>query len=487
MTTRRIPLRAKIAAALGSAVVVLLVGAAATLSSRQTRVVLAWVQHTYAVIGLLQGVSGRASDAETAQHDFSLTGEARAWSAYDSAVADVRRLATRVRIATGDDPDQQARAMRLTSLAEKLSVTNVDAPPVLPVQIRAVVRDMVDHEERLLAVRDAKRQSDSLRTRAIIIAGSILAFLLAVATSAALARAAEREQATATQLREQAAKLTETNAQLQQQADRERLARADAETARAAAEEANRAKSDFLRNMSHELRTPLNAIAGYAELLSMGIRGPVTDAQVADLDAIRRSEQHLLSLINAVLAFARLEGSQEQYTLEPVSAWEIVAGVESLVHPQMQAKGLVYHSRCDCPRPGCAAYADRDKLTQILVNLLSNAMKFTDRGGEVTVSCEADTLRVRIRVRDTGRGIPAAELDRIFEPFVQLNRQLSRPADGMGLGLSISRDLARGMGGDLTADSEPGGGSTFTVHLPTSPVRASVRRTARAATPGTTG
>jgi signal transduction histidine kinase len=454
MSRSRIPLRAKIAAAFASAAVVLLVGVATMLSSSQTRVVVSWVRHTYNVIELLDAASNRASDAETAQRDFSLAGDAREWASYDSAVADVRHLALRIRDSTAENATEQVRAAALVSLADRLVATSVDAKPTLPIQIRSLVRVMLGEEEQLLSLRELEREADSMRTRGIIVAGSSLAFLLALATSLALARAAEREQASAREA--------------EQIAVRERQARADAETARAAAEEANRAKSDFLRNMSHELRTPLNAIAGYTELLALGIHGPVTEEQATALDAIRRSEHHLLSLINSVLAFARLEGSQEQYTLEPVSVRDVVDNVEGLVRPQIQGKGLVYESQCDgiSPRWDGRAMADRDKLTQILVNLLSNAVKFTERGGEISVTCESDTARVRIRVHDTGRGIPEGELDRIFEPFVQLDRQLSRPADGMGLGLSISRDLARGMGGDLTAKSTPGAGATFTVHLP---------------------
>jgi signal transduction histidine kinase len=148
-----------------------------------------------------------------------------------------------------------------------------------------------------------------------------------------------------------------------------------------------------------------------------------------------------------------------------VAIRDAVAGAEALVAPQARAKELAL-AVAPCP-PGLAVRADPEKVRQILVNLLSNAVKFTDRGGRVEVGCVDGTNdRVRVFVRDTGIGIPADQLDRIFEPFVQVRADLTRTAEGTGLGLAISRDLARGMGGDLTAESTVGAGSTFTLTLP---------------------
>ena len=245
-------------------------------------------------------------------------------------------------------------------------------------------------------------------------------------------------------------------------------ARAEAEAARAEAEAASRAKSEFLAVMSHELRTPLNAIGGYAELIELGIRGPVTDAQREDLQRIQRSQRALLGLINEVLNYARLETGAVTYDLTDVPVADAVAAAEVLVAPQLRAKGLGYAwAGAD---PGLAVRADRDKLQQILLNLLSNAVKFTNARaglpGRVEVSCEAGDGTVLIRVRDTGVGVAGDKLEAIFEPFVQVNASLTRPHEGTGLGLAISRDLARGMCGDLTAESTPGVGSTFTLTLP---------------------
>ena len=216
--------------------------------------------------------------------------------------------------------------------------------------------------------------------------------------------------------------------------------------------------------MSHELRTPLNAIAGYAELMEMGIRGPVTGEQQEDLRRIRRSQQHLLGLINDVLNFAKLETGAVRYEIVDLPVHEVLEGVEPLIAPQLAAKHL--HCEFGHARNGLLVRADRDKLQQILLNLLSNAVKFTDAGGRIAVDCEPCDGQVRLRVADTGIGIPPDRLETIFEPFVQLDQRLTRTTEGTGLGLAISRDLARAMGGELTVRSVVGEGSEFALVLP---------------------
>jgi PAS domain S-box-containing protein len=237
--------------------------------------------------------------------------------------------------------------------------------------------------------------------------------------------------------------------------------------AREGAERANRAKSDFLAVMSHELRTPLNAIAGYAELMDMELRGPVTDAQREDLARIRRSQRHLLSLINDVLNFTRVDAGRIEYHIEPVALGAALASVGELVGPQLAEKGLTYeYAEC---ASDLVARADREKLQQVVLNLLSNAIKFTPAGGRVTLRCaRSDAGNVLVQVADTGIGIPHDQLDSIFEPFVQVRSGLTRTEGGTGLGLAISRDLARAMGGDLRVESTVGDGSTFTLVLPSS-------------------
>jgi PAS domain S-box-containing protein len=236
----------------------------------------------------------------------------------------------------------------------------------------------------------------------------------------------------------------------------ERKAREDAEIS-------NRVKSDFLALLSHEFRTPLQAIFGYTELLEREIHGPLNDSQRRDVSRIQQSEQHLLGLITAILDFAKLESGQPMdLSLQPTLVHEVLVHLEGLVGPQLEEKELHYEYRCD--DPSIIAYADAAKVQQIVLNLLANAIKFTDQGGSITLTAELEADAIAIRVSDTGRGIPSDKLDAVFQPFVQIRSQGS-VANGTGLGLPISQRLANAMGGSLTATSELGQGSTFTLRL----------------------
>jgi PAS domain S-box-containing protein len=236
--------------------------------------------------------------------------------------------------------------------------------------------------------------------------------------------------------------------------------------ARQLAEEANLAKTTFLATMSHELRTPLNALSGYLDILLMELRGPLTDAQRADLQRMQRSQRHLTSLINDVLNFATLDVGHTEFTIAPVNVGDVLRDVEEFVSPQCAAKKI--HCELEIPSPGPTAAADRERVAQILLNVLANAVKYTEPSGRIHASCDATEQEVRVIVTDSGRGIPRDQLERIFDPFVQVERRLNSAAGdgGVGLGLAISRSLAEGMNGSLTAESELGVGSSFTLLLP---------------------
>jgi signal transduction histidine kinase len=199
--------------------------------------------------------------------------------------------------------------------------------------------------------------------------------------------------------------------------------------------------------------------------MEMGIRGPATPQQIDDLRRIQASQRHLLGLVNEVLNYARIETGTVRYDIADLPIASVVASVEPLIAPQVAAKGLRFSSD-GCRDAAIVVRADREKTRQVLVNLLSNAVKFTDAPGAIEVRCEVRETYVLVHVRDTGIGIAVEELERVFEPFVQVNARLTRTHEGTGLGLAISRDLARGMQGDLTAESTPGVGSTFTLALP---------------------
>jgi len=233
--------------------------------------------------------------------------------------------------------------------------------------------------------------------------------------------------------------------------------------ARKAAEKASGFKSEFLAGLSHELRTPLNAIGGYADLLDMEIHGPVTAEQKTALGRIQASRKHLQGLLDGVLELTRIEAGAVRYTIEPVPLREIVTTCEMLTAPQIAARGLTYR------RTGTAdevmVLADPGKLRQIVLNLLTNAVKYTPQGGEIELCVGRANEMVSLSVSDTGGGIAADMLDVIFEPFVQVKPSAASQS-GVGLGLAISRKLARGMGGELTAASAVGKGSCFTLTVP---------------------
>jgi K+-sensing histidine kinase KdpD len=228
------------------------------------------------------------------------------------------------------------------------------------------------------------------------------------------------------------------------------------------AQDASRAKSDFLAIMSHELRTPLTAIFGYTELLSTGVAGAVSPAQNAHLERIHASAAHLLTIIEDVLSYARTEAGRDQLRADAFSLATVVEEALVIVRPNAEKKGIEIHSQI---RDNVDLRTDRAKVRQILINLLSNAIKFTDTG-TISMCAEKRGPTLAVEVEDTGIGIATADFDRIFEPFRQLEPSMTRKAGGTGLGLAVSRRFAALLGGSLEVMSEVGKGSRFTLVLP---------------------
>jgi signal transduction histidine kinase len=228
------------------------------------------------------------------------------------------------------------------------------------------------------------------------------------------------------------------------------------------AQEASRAKSDFLAIVSHELRTPLSAIIGYTGLLEEGIAGDLNEKQRDYLSSVRKSADHLIGLIEQVITFARLEGAHERVRVEPVELARLVRDIGTLTRPLADRKGLTLTLAVP---DGVTFSSDGKKIAQILVNLVTNAIKYTD-AGEVRVEADLADDEVVLRVRDTGRGIPPDKVGVIFEPFHQLEDPRTRKEGGTGIGLSIVKNLTQLLGGEVGVAGRPGGGSTFTVRLP---------------------
>jgi PAS domain S-box-containing protein len=235
------------------------------------------------------------------------------------------------------------------------------------------------------------------------------------------------------------------------------------QSARKEAEAANRIKTELFARLSHEFRTPLHAVSGYLEILEQNIHGALTADQRRDVGRIHQAQEHLITLVNMILDFAKLEGGPIELSMAEIPVEETLRGPEALVAPQFAKKSIVYtHHPGD---PTVTVFADREKVQQILLNLLANAMRFTPSGGAVDLDWRIENDALLVHVRDTGPGIPDDKTEQIFEPFVQLRAPGSVPSGGTGLGLAISRDLARAMGGDVRVTSAVGVGSVFTLLL----------------------
>ena len=230
--------------------------------------------------------------------------------------------------------------------------------------------------------------------------------------------------------------------------------------ARREAEQANDAKEKFLSMMSHDLRTPLQAVSGYSDVLLAGFHGSLTEEQQNDVEHIKSATRRVVRMIDEILEFARIGKGAMKVELRTVSIREALSQAESMVRPSIDEAGLLYQR--DDSSPPLAARADPDRLQQVLLNLLTNAIKFTPTGGSIRLGCDGVDRWVYLRVSDSGVGIPESKLPGVFDPFVQI-----QPDErGVGLGLAISRELTRAMGGDLSVESIEGEGSTFTIRLP---------------------
>jgi signal transduction histidine kinase len=234
--------------------------------------------------------------------------------------------------------------------------------------------------------------------------------------------------------------------------------------AHARAAEANLAKAEFLAVMSHELRTPLNAISGYVDLMSLGVDGALSEKQRTSLTRIQLNQQHLLSLIDDVLSFAKIEAGKLRVDVQTVLVHDVIETLEAHVEPELQKKELTFS--CDPCDTALSVRADPEKLRQILLNFVANAIKFTAPGGHIRVGTKQLGESVTIWVSDTGIGIPSDQVVRVFEPFFQVEQGPTRRYPGIGLGLAIARDLARAMDGEVLLESTLGEGSTASLRLP---------------------
>ncbi len=465
------------AAAFGPSIIVLILGLIISLTVYNSR---ANRHQNILISGILQTTTRLQTqliDAETAQRGYLLTGDSSYLPNYYASLDSLRKAFDSLNIILRGTRDREhARQTLDTLIPAKLSnlehelglrrtglwessqpFTMDDQGRELTTRIRSTVTTIRRSEQRLISERQLREDRWERRTLLVVALGTGLTVTFAILANIFLTRFADAQA--------HAAGISQRRSQLATEL-------AIAQTmARESAEAANIAKTHFLTAMSHELRTPLNAINGYTELLSMGIAGDVTARQKDFLDRIARSGRYLLALINDVLNFAKLEEGRVAFRIEETPLDPVLRSVEQMTALQFTKNEIEYSYEPE--DPALTVLADPERVRQIVLNLVINAVKNTSKGGSISLSTRVEGGHAVIDVTDTGCGISNNKLATIFDPFIQIDRQLTTQGSqqGVGLGLSISRDLARQMGGELSVESELGVGSTFTLTLPIPPAK----------------
>jgi signal transduction histidine kinase len=514
------------AAVLAPPLVVLLFAALLFDGIQRRRSATAQVQQVEIVMREMQEIQTRISDAETAQRGYLITGLETYLEPFHGAEDGARDGLQQLAVVLSAYPKQVARVRELQRLVDerflilgevleerrrggfesgRQALLARGGQQVMN-RIRSGMSELLQAEQARLDTYSSAQERATRVLLVTLVLGSLLVLAVSVLTNSLFRRHAEEQQRlndeladANVRLQNQAAELEmqtqelnaqtlyleDTTAELESSNDeleRQRAAMEELSRGLAAANEelrelnvalrerteeaerANRGKTDFLAAMSHELRTPLNAVIGYVDLMELEVYGASNEAQLAALARIKGNARHLLTLINDVLHFAKLQAGRIEFKATPVPLHNLLSEADEVMAPLVRAKQIRFE-RTDGV-PDVPVVGDQDRIRQILLNLLSNAVKYTESGGRVTLETKVDDGRVRIQVRDTGAGIPSDMLETIFDPFVQLRRgpggQLT---DGVGLGLSISRELARAMAGELEVESEEGAGSTFTLTL----------------------
>ncbi|GGK49950.1 hypothetical protein Ppa06_09690 [Planomonospora parontospora subsp. parontospora] len=451
------------------------------------------IEHTQRTIERIEDLRDRLKDAERGQRGYVITGQDRYLHPYRQALTGIEDDLAALRRVTGDDPREQETLTRLQQpVREKLGeldetirlrreqgfaaardVVLTDRGVWSMVQAETLLNQLKEREESLLEAQQRSRAESAADTRNVILWGSLLAALLvAVAARWATRKVTASVEEVAAAARRVAAGDATRPAQVTEPVELAEMAAAVngsvqvISRARDEALAAAAAKASFLATMSHEIRTPMNAVIGMTDLL---LETDLDTDQRELADTVRNSGEALLSVINDILDYSKIEAGQLDLDDEPFDVRECVEGTLALMALAAESKGLelVGDVAPDCPR---VLRGDVTRLRQVIVNLLSNAVKFTDQG-EIVVTADGQRLserddgpiRLRVAVRDTGIGIPAERMDRLFRSFSQVDSSTTRVYGGTGLGLAISRRLARAMGGDLGVESEVGVGSTFTL------------------------